>query len=151
MWYVGKFCRKGGDEVMGGAVDKAPTYTINKAHVLLGHNNDNDTRQIASHVGWTITRRSLEICDSCANAKARQKYVPNISTSEKATMINGRWFQEKSTLKVHKGQKGTTKTWNFKLMSSLDSHGLGFITRRINSLRVYANAFKHSKPEVTLY
>jgi hypothetical protein len=24
--YIGKFCRKGGGEVMGGAVDKAPTY-----------------------------------------------------------------------------------------------------------------------------
>ncbi len=52
--YVGKFSRKGGDEVMEGAANKAPTYNINKAHELLGCNNENNTRQIASHLGWTI-------------------------------------------------------------------------------------------------
>jgi hypothetical protein len=36
---VGKFCRKGGDEVMGGAADIAPTYSINKAHAVLGNNS----------------------------------------------------------------------------------------------------------------
>ncbi len=41
---MGEFCRKGGDEVMGGAADKAPTYSINKAHEVLGHSNQNDTR-----------------------------------------------------------------------------------------------------------
>ncbi len=49
--YVGKFSRKGGNEVMGGTAHKAPTYNINKAHKLLVHNNENDTRQMASHLG----------------------------------------------------------------------------------------------------
>ncbi len=71
--YVGKFSRKGGDEVVGGATSKAPTYNIKKAHELLGHNNEIDTRQMASHLGWTITRGPLGVCESCANAKARQK------------------------------------------------------------------------------
>jgi hypothetical protein len=31
--------QKSGDEVIGGVSDKAPTYSINKAHELLGHNN----------------------------------------------------------------------------------------------------------------
>ncbi len=48
--YVGKFSRKGGDEVMEGAANNAPTYNIKKAHELLGHNNENDTRQMASHL-----------------------------------------------------------------------------------------------------
>ncbi len=91
--YVGKFCRKGSDKVMRGAIDKAPTYSIKK----------NDTRQFASHLGCTIIRGSLDICESCANAKARQKNVPKITTGKKATVINGRWFQDNSTLKVHKG------------------------------------------------
>ena len=77
---------------MGGAIDKAHTYNINKAHALLRHDNENDTKQIASHLGWTITRGSLGACESCANAKGRQKNVPKISTGEKAIMINGRWF-----------------------------------------------------------
>jgi hypothetical protein len=57
--YVGKFSRKGGGEVMGGATNNAPTYNIKKAHELVWHNNENDTRQMASHLGWTITRGPL--------------------------------------------------------------------------------------------
>ncbi len=34
--YVGKFSRKDGDKVMGGATNKDPTYSIEKAHELLG-------------------------------------------------------------------------------------------------------------------
>ncbi len=53
------------------------------------------------------------MCESCANAsKARQKNVPKISTGEKATVINGRWFHDSSSLKVHKGEKGSSKIWD---------------------------------------
>ncbi len=107
--YVGKFSREGGDEVVGGATSKAPTYNIKKAHELLGHNNENDTRQMANHLGWTITRGPLGVCESCADAKATQKNVPKISTGEKATVINGWWFHESSTLKMQKGEKGSSK------------------------------------------
>ncbi len=48
--YVGKFCRKGGDKVVGGAVDKALTHSINKAHALLGHINENDKGKL--QVTW---------------------------------------------------------------------------------------------------
>jgi hypothetical protein len=110
--YVGKFSRKWGDEVMGGATSKAPTYNIKKAHEVLGHNNENDTRQMASHLGWTITRGPLGVCESYANAKARQKNVPRISIGEKATVTNGQWFHYSSILKVHKGEKGSSKIWD---------------------------------------
>jgi hypothetical protein len=53
-------------------------------------------------MGWTITRGFPGMCESCANAKARQKNVPKISTGEKATVINGRGFQDNSTLKCTK-------------------------------------------------
>jgi hypothetical protein len=86
--------------------------TLKKAHELLGHNNKNDTRQMAGHLGWTITRGPLGVCDSCASAKARQKNVPKISTGEKATVINSWWFHDSSTLKVHKGETGSSKIWN---------------------------------------
>jgi hypothetical protein len=101
---MGKFSRKAADEVMGGATNNAPTYNIKKAHELMGHNNENDTRQMASHLGWTMTRRPLGVCESCANAKARKKNVPKISTREKAPVINGRWFHGSFTIKVHESQ-----------------------------------------------
>jgi hypothetical protein len=67
---------------------------------------------MASHLGWTITRGQLGVCESCANAKARQKNVPKISTGEKVTVINGRWFHDSSTLNVHKGENGSSKIWD---------------------------------------
>jgi hypothetical protein len=67
---------------------------------------------MASHLGWTITREFLGGCESCANAKAKQKSVPKISTREKATVINGWWFHDSSALKVHKGEKGSSKIWD---------------------------------------
>ncbi len=101
--YVGKFSREGGHEVVGGATSKAPTYNIKKAHELLGHNNKNDTRHTASHLCWTIARGPLGLCESCANAK---------TTWTKGNSDNGRWFHDSSTLKVHKGEKGSSKIWN---------------------------------------
>ncbi len=38
-----------------------------------------------------------------------QMHVPKISTGEMATVINGRWFHVSSTLKAHKGEKGSSK------------------------------------------
>ncbi len=39
--------------------------------------------------------------------------MPKVSTGEKATVINGRWrFYDNSTLKVHKGDTGTSKIWD---------------------------------------
>ncbi len=52
------------------------------------------------------------MCESYANAKTRQKNVPKISTGEQATVINGRWFHDSSTLKLHKGDKGSNKIWD---------------------------------------
>ena len=103
--------------MVGEATSKAPTYNTKKAHELLGHNNENDTRQMASHLGWTITREPQGVCESCANAKARQKNVPKISTGEKATVINGRWFHDSSTLKLHKVKKALARFGISPLMS----------------------------------
>ncbi len=148
--YVGKFSKKGGNEVMGGTAHKAPTYNINKAHELLGHNHENDTRQMARYLGWTITRRSLGICKSCDNAKARQKNVPRVPTGEKATVINGRWFHDISTLKVHKGETGTSKIWDLTVDELTGLPFTGIYNKKISLLRTCANVFKHRKPGVTL-
>jgi hypothetical protein len=110
--YLGKLSRKGGDEGVGGATSKAPTYNIKKAHELLGHSHENDTRQMSGCLGWTITRGPLGVCESCANAKARQDNVPKISTGEKATVMTGHWFHDTSTLKVHKDEKDSSKIWD---------------------------------------
>ncbi len=148
--YVGKFSRRGGDEVMGGATNNAPTYNIKNAHELLGHNNEIDTRQLASHLGCTITKRPLGVCESCANAKARQKNVPKISTGEKATVRNSRWFHDSSTLKVHKGEKGSSKIWDLTDDELTGISFTGIYKKKMSLLRACANTFRHRQPEVTL-
>jgi hypothetical protein len=44
--------------------------------------------------------------------KQDKKNVPKISTGDKATVINGRWFHDSSTLKLYKGEKGSSKIWD---------------------------------------
>jgi hypothetical protein len=55
------------------------------------------------------------MCESYANTKARQKNVPKVSTGEMATLINGRWFHDNSTLKVHNGETGLSKIWDLTI------------------------------------
>ncbi len=64
-------------------------------------------------------KTSLGVCENCANAKATQKNMPKISTGEKATVINGRWFHDSSTLKVHKVEKGSSKIWDLTVDGGL--------------------------------
>jgi hypothetical protein len=90
------------------------------------------------------------VCESCANAKARQKNAPKISTGEKATVINGQWLHDSSTLKVHKGEKALARFGISLLMSSQEPHLLGYKTRKMSLLRACASTFKHRQPEVTL-
>jgi hypothetical protein len=74
--------------------------------------------------------------------------VPTVSTGEKATVINGRWFHGNSTLKVHKGDTGTSKIWDLTVdeLTGLPFTGI----YNMSILRTCANAFKHGKTGVTL-
>jgi hypothetical protein len=91
------------------------------------------------------------VCKSCVNAKARQKNVPKISTGEKATVINGRWFHDSSTLKVHKGEKGSSKIWDLTVDELTGIPFTGIYNKKMSLLRACASAFKHRQPEVTLF
>ena len=48
---------------------------ILKAHELLGHGDEKSTHQMASELGWIITRGGLKPFMHCAKAKAKQKNV----------------------------------------------------------------------------
>ncbi len=38
--------------------------------------------------------------------------MPKVSTGDKGTVINGRWFNDDFTLKVHKGETGNSENWD---------------------------------------
>ena len=58
---------------VGGAIAQEKTVSIKTAHELLGHMNEADTHKAAKAMGWTVTRGSLGVCESCAKGKAKQK------------------------------------------------------------------------------
>ena len=66
--------------------------SIKEAHEKLGHMNEAETRKTASALGWTITRGTLGVCESCAVAKARQKTVKITVPKAKSETINGRVY-----------------------------------------------------------
>ena len=74
---------------------------INKAHALLGHGDENTTRQTAKALGWVITPGAMAPCEHCAKAKAKQKNVVKSSKSEsKATKPGERVYLDLSKVTV---------------------------------------------------
>jgi hypothetical protein len=67
------------------------TKSVKQAHQQLGHKPEDLTRQMAKHLGWTVTRGTLKPCESCARAKAKQKDIKTTKEepSKKATEVNG--------------------------------------------------------------
>ena len=61
------------------------SMSIQKAHELLGHGDENTTRQSAKSLGWRITRGSLKPCVSYAVSKAKAKKASKKSDSPKPT------------------------------------------------------------------
>ena len=80
-----------------------------KAHDILGHMDENRTRQAAKHLGWTITRGNMN-CESCPIAKAKQKNVPKETANAQATKQGERVYLDMFSVKQPKeGPKVNTK------------------------------------------
>ena len=84
------------------STDAGTTMNIEKAHRLLGHGDEESTRQTAKHLNWVITRGTLKPCLACAMAKSKQKNISKTSTSEKADKPGGRVFLDLSKVTVSK-------------------------------------------------
>ena len=77
--------------------------TLLKAHALLGHPNMEYTKKTARHLGWELTELGDDKCQSCAEGKAKQKNVPKVGNSERATVPNERLSQDIATVKARQG------------------------------------------------
>ena len=90
-------------EVNAASTEAGTSMNINKAHALLGHRDEDSTRNTAKHLGWRITRGTLDPCVHCAKAKAKQRRTVKSSESEnKATKPGGRVFLDLSKVTVPK-------------------------------------------------
>ena len=61
------------NEIGGAASVVTKTMSIKTAHDLLGHHDEEKTRTIAKHLGWTISKGVLPPCKDCAAGKAKRR------------------------------------------------------------------------------
>ena len=87
-------------ELAGVSTGAGTVMNIAKAHGLLGHGDEESTRQSAKELGWVITRGKLDPCLHCARSKAKQKNVCKASDKEKAKEPGERMYLDLSTIKV---------------------------------------------------
>ena len=82
MLFVMKFVRTPPSDLTMNGIDTAKTLNITKAHRILTHIGEEDTRKIMAHLGYTLTRGTLKVCDSCGLAKAKRKAIVKFRDSE---------------------------------------------------------------------
>ena len=89
-------------EVHAASTDTGTRMNITNIYGLLGHANEDTVRQVATQLGWVITHGTLRPCLHCAQSKAKQKNVCQLSTSTKAKEPGGRVYLDLSKVAVAK-------------------------------------------------
>ena len=88
---------------------------IQKAHELLGHKSEDNTRAAAKALGWVITRGTMKPCLNCARSKAKQKNVIKKSVNEKSVKPCERLYLDLTKVTVPREDGGehtiTRKHW----------------------------------------
>ena len=59
-------------DILAASTESGVCMSVQKAHGLLGHGDENSTRQSAKELGWVITPGKLKPCDHCAKSNRRQ-------------------------------------------------------------------------------
>jgi len=62
-------------DIMGISADVKVKLTVQQAHSLLGHSNEEAMCKSAKALGWDLKPGGLQPCEACAAAKAKQKIV----------------------------------------------------------------------------
>jgi hypothetical protein len=58
------------------------TMTIKQAHDRFGHNHEDATQAMAKHLGIRITQGKMKPCKGCTLAKAKQKNIPQVNSTQ---------------------------------------------------------------------
>eukprot|EP00957_Ditylum_brightwellii_P191647 14591060-Ditylum_brightwellii.AAC.1 len=83
------FKRKGAtsEEVLAIGTDKKRPIKANVTHALIGHMNEDDSRQLSQYLKYTIVCRGMEQCEACKEAKTKQKSLPSRTETVKRVVI----------------------------------------------------------------
>ena len=89
------------------------TMNLEIAHSYCGHNNIQNTKKIARHLGWRLTRTLFHRCEACAVAKAKQTNLGKGETNE-PKQIGELWYVNGTHLKNPKfGKRKATEKVHF--------------------------------------
>jgi len=90
--WVGYFRRTQVTQSELAAVSLEQKVSIQYAHDLLGHSNEEATRVPAKHLKWNLTRGVLKNCKACAKGKGKQKNIAKESKHVKADVPRKQMF-----------------------------------------------------------
>ncbi len=92
-------------------------------HRLLGHHSEMQTQQIAKALGILIAQGSMETCEACAMAKAKQKNTQHKSQGHgKASAFNERVYSDLSYIYGPNQKRAQKYVWHLMIDSAT---GLG--------------------------
>jgi len=86
--------------IAGISADVKVKMTVQQAHSLLGHCNEEAMHKSTKALGWDLKPGDLQPCAACAAAKAKQKNVPKESLHVSASASNGRIYLDIATMKL---------------------------------------------------
>jgi len=87
-------------DIMGISADVKVKLIMQQAHSLLGHSNEEATCKSAKALGWDLKPGSLQPCEACTAAKAKQKNVPKESAHVSASASYERIYLDIATVKL---------------------------------------------------
>jgi hypothetical protein len=76
--------------------------SIKKAHDMMEHINKKAVRKTALTLGWELTKGALGVCESCTEAKAKQKNLPRHPDTSPSTKGESRIYLDIATIKKTK-------------------------------------------------
>jgi len=74
-------------EVVTASTDSKARLTINMAHCLLGHQNEDSVQKTVRELDWILMCQPLQLCDQC-QVQAKQKNVCKESVTLKLTYLD---------------------------------------------------------------
>ena len=134
--------------IAGANTKLTKSMSIDKAHQLLGHMNEEATRAMASRLGWHISIVKMKPCKHCFTTKAKQKNVKKDASAKKAERTNERWSHNIATIKPPKksGLTMARSNWHIIVNKYTGTKFLAFFLQKKHHHR-YASGYNRRRDE----
>lgn len=121
------------DEVAAVAMRNPQELSPNEAHHLFGYHNKNRTREIAKALGIVLTKGPMEVCKSCAIAKAKQKNTTHDTSSRgNSTTYNDKVYLDLSFVFGPNKKRAYKYMWHLMVDSATGYGTEGFYKAKNN-------------------